>query len=358
MILDKPKHGWEEISNGGEVYGTQTNFQTSYQSNLEQEYMETIEKLALQKMKNDIIFDGQLNASIRRLSSLGLEVNKEEMLKDIQKAITKQSIQFGIYDNFVVDGSNENINSQIDYLKSNLGDIFGGKIDSSIEQPIQNSESIPREPAIQSKNDYQEMMSELSPSVTNAQQNQQIHEELEREIKKISELLEKTANIPNEPTVVHLGSESQQPQNIWNDLNGIDINSEEYLDKLEKIYEIQVERLAILKSNNSPEFEAQLNFAVQNILNRTNRMPNAREQLLYDVDFYLSHSMTNSVNNKNNKDDLIFNIIQYMYPNGTEYVPVNDIKRQLETYSEDKLKEMIGQYEAQIQELNSGKIHR
>lgn len=47
-----------------------------------------------------------------------------------------------------------------------------------------------------------------------------------------------------------------------------------------------------------------------------------------------------------------------MYPNVTEYVPVNDIKRQLETYSEEKLEEMIGQYEAQIQELNSGGMHR
>lgn len=358
MALDKPKYGWEGISNGGEIYGTQTNSQTSYQSELEQDYIKTVERLALQKMKNDITFEGFLNSAIRRFTSLGLEVNKDDMMKDIQKEISKQSIGFGIEDDFIIDAPNENISSQIDNLKSNLGDIFGGKINFSIEQPIQSSGSIPREPAIQSRDDYQEMMSELSSSVTPVQQNQKIHEELEMKKQKISDLLERTANTLNEPTVVHLGSESQQPQNIWNDLNAIDINSEEYLDKLEKIYEIQVERLAILKSNNSPEFEAQLNFAVQNILNRTDRMPNAREQLLYDVDFYLSHSMTNSVSNKNNKDELIFNIIQYMYPNVTEYVPVNDIKRQLETYSEEKLEEMIGQYDAQIQELNSGGMHR
>lgn len=358
MALDKPKYGWEGISNGGEIYGNQTNSQTSYHSELEQDYIKTVERLALQKMKNDITFEGFLNSSIRRLSSLGLEVSKDEIMKDIQKEIAKQSIDFGIDDDFSFDAPIEDVSLQIDSLKSNLGDIFGGKTNTSTEQPIQSSGSIPRELAIQSRDDYQEIMNELSSSVTNTQENQQIHEELEREKQKISELLEKTENIPNEPTVVHLGSESQQPQNIWDDLNGIDPNSEEYLNGFERLYEIQVERLANLKANNSPEFETQLNFAVQNILNRTDKMPNARDQFLYDVEFYLSHSMTNTVSNTNNKDELIFNIIQYMYPNGTEYVPINDIKRQLETYSEEQLKEMISQYEIQMQELNSGGMNR
>lgn len=208
MALDKPKYGWEGISNGGEIYGTQTNSQTSYQSELEQDYIKTVERLALQKMKNDITFEGFLNSAIRRFTSLGLEVNKDDMMKDIQKEISKQSIGFGIEDDFIIDAPNENISSQIDNLKSNLGDIFGGKINFSIEQPIQSSGSIPREPAIQSRDDYQEMMSELSSSVTPVQQNQKIHEELEMGKQKISDLLERTANTLNEPTVVHLGSES------------------------------------------------------------------------------------------------------------------------------------------------------
>ena len=57
MALDKPKYGWEGISNGGEIYGTQTNSQTSYQSELEQDYIKTVERLALQKMKNELMED-------------------------------------------------------------------------------------------------------------------------------------------------------------------------------------------------------------------------------------------------------------------------------------------------------------
>lgn len=103
MALDKPKYGWEGISNGGEIYGTQTNSQTSYQSELEQDYIKTVERLALQKMKNDITFEGFLNSAIRRFTSLGLEVNKDDMMKDIQKEISKQSIGFGIEDDFIID---------------------------------------------------------------------------------------------------------------------------------------------------------------------------------------------------------------------------------------------------------------
>lgn len=287
------------------------------------------------------------NTSLRRLTSLGLEVSKEQITKDIQKEITMQSLIFEMNDDFSIDSPSENINSQIDILKSNLGDIFEKERNTTLKQPIQ------------SKDDYQQMIEQLSSPVVDVQQSQQkqqLREEYEREMKKLGELLDKSANMPNEPTIVRLGGESQQPQNIWDDLNGIDPNSEEYLNLFERLYEIQVERLAILKANNSPDFESQLNFAVQNILNRTDRMPNARDQLLDDVNYYLSHSMTNNI--ENNKDELIFSVIQYMYPDGVEYVPINDIKKQLETYTEEQLEEMISQYKIQDQELSSSGMHR
>lgn len=58
------------------------------------------------------------------------------------------------------------------------------------------------------------------------------------------------------------------------------------------------------------------------------------------------------------REEKILNIIQYMYPDGVDYVPINDIKRRLETFSEEKLDEMISECEAEVQELNSNAKQR
>lgn len=160
MSFDRPKHGWESINNGGEVYGTQANSQMSYQSNLEQEYKNTVKRLALNKMRNEIAFESFLNAAIRKLYSLGLEVDKNDMMRDIQKEINIQSIMLQMGDDFVMDVPNKSTNSEIDYLKSNLENIFGGKVNSSFEQPMQTSEFTPREPVTQSNDYYEELMAE------------------------------------------------------------------------------------------------------------------------------------------------------------------------------------------------------
>lgn len=318
-----------------------------HQNNLREQYLNTVKKLALQKMKNDLMFEGLLGASIRRLSSIGLDISRESILKDVQHEIIKQrslsdfvdvetndfstNLTDSVYkmDSSVLEKNQQYVNQ----LKNNIVDAPKEQQEVSI---IQNS--IPRESVIQGHNEHQEEIPELE----NAKE-------------AISQKLDWAMQQPNEPTIVK--GEKNIQSSIWDDLNGLDKKSGEYSKKFETIYEIQVERLALLKINNNPNFNSQLDLAVQNILKSTDRIPNAREQLLYDIDFYISHSYSNIKNNTNERDNIINDIIQKMYPEGGEYVPINDVKKQLESYSMEQLEELKSQYLAQIQEQQTH-MHR
>lgn len=154
MALDKSKYGWEGISNGGEIYDSQTNMQ----SDLERNYLNTVEMLALQKLKHEILFESMLNSSIRRLSSLGIEISKEKLMQDIQKEMLMQDIQkemempsidldFDYEQSSVSTNTNDDAQNQINGLLNNLGNIFESA-------PVQQGDSmvkssLPRESTIQ-----------------------------------------------------------------------------------------------------------------------------------------------------------------------------------------------------------------
>lgn len=112
MTLDRSRHGWEGISNGGEIYGNQNHFQPS---DLEQDYLNTVKRFALNKMKNNITFEGLLESAIRRMSSFRLEISKKSLMKDIEKEILEQATNFG--NDSIVETRSESIDdieSQID----------------------------------------------------------------------------------------------------------------------------------------------------------------------------------------------------------------------------------------------------
>lgn len=60
------------------------------------DYLNSVKRLALTKMKNDFMFEGQLGAVLRRLTSLGFNVTRESILKDIQTEINKQQLDFNL----------------------------------------------------------------------------------------------------------------------------------------------------------------------------------------------------------------------------------------------------------------------
>ena len=96
-------------------------------NDLRQQYINAIKKLALQKMKNDLLFEGSLGAAMRNLSSLGLEVSKESMLKDIETEVNRQKMSFDLEMpsvNIEVPNISVENQSEIEQLKNNLGSFF------------------------------------------------------------------------------------------------------------------------------------------------------------------------------------------------------------------------------------------
>lgn len=99
--------------------------------NINKQYLSEVESLALQKIRNDLLFEGMLNEAIRRLSSIGLNVTREGILKDIEREIVIQKTSLTDSENIRQESkqaSNEKdeIASKTDYLLSNLGRIFEG----------------------------------------------------------------------------------------------------------------------------------------------------------------------------------------------------------------------------------------
>ncbi len=61
-------------------------------NDIKKQYLDAIKKLALEKMKDNLLFEGILGATIRQLSSIGLNVTRESILKDIEVEINRQKI--------------------------------------------------------------------------------------------------------------------------------------------------------------------------------------------------------------------------------------------------------------------------
>lgn len=129
-------------------------------NDLSQQYINAIKRLALEKMRNDILFEGNLGAAMRNLSSLGLDISRESMLKDINTEVNKQMMSYDI--NFDIDTPKPTqINKEIEQLKNDLGSIFASA-PTQEQKPISITGAIPRKPAIQSTRHYETPTNNLS----------------------------------------------------------------------------------------------------------------------------------------------------------------------------------------------------
>ena len=177
-------------------------------NDLRQQYLNAIKKLALQKMRNDLLFEGSLGAALRNLSSLGLDVSKESMLKDIETEVNRQRMSFDIeMPNVSIEVPNVNAENQseIEELKSNLGSIFESAPVQE-QKPIYNSGTIPREPAIQNTQPYETTIKNTSsqinqPVQTPVNNEQEIRQQLQQAQEEIKQKLEWAKQQPNEPTM-------------------------------------------------------------------------------------------------------------------------------------------------------------
>lgn len=182
-------------------------------NDLRQQYLNAIKKLALQKMRNDLLFEGSLGAAMRNLSSLGLDVSKESMLKDIETEVNRQRMSFDIEMpnvNIEVPNVIAEKQSEIEQLKSNLGSIFESAPVQE-QKPIYNSGTIPREPAIQNTQPYETIINNTlsqinQPVQTPVNNEQKIRQQLQKVQEEIRQKLERTRQQSNEPTMTFTGN--------------------------------------------------------------------------------------------------------------------------------------------------------
>ncbi len=184
-------------------------------NDLRQQYLNAIKKLALQKIRNDLLFEGSLGATMRSLSSLGLDVSKESMLKDIETEVNRQRMCFDIeIPNVSMEVPNISVGNQseIEQLKNNLGSIFESTPVQE-QKPIYNSGTIPREPAIQNTQPYETTINNTSSPIsqpltyeTPVSNEQEIRQQLQQAQEEIKRKLEWAKQQPNEPTMTFTGN--------------------------------------------------------------------------------------------------------------------------------------------------------
>lgn len=274
-------------------------------NNVRQDYLNAVKRLALQKMKNDLMYEGMLGATIRRFSSLGLDVSRESISRDIEVEVNKQKTNL----DFDIPDLSMESSADINQLKNNLGSIFQSASEQSY-QPANRSVSIPREPAIEpvinseKPRDYN--MSQLREMqekkeqvpVHTEEEEQEIRTQLQQAQEELAKTLEWAKQQPNEPTFTSTRSENISTSPDWTKDTGISGYTEPSIEQVkngleqanreqdfDKIYELELQKLSELKKNNNPDYEIELNNAIAKISSLTDRIPNIREQLESDIDY-------------------------------------------------------------------------
>ena len=190
--------------------------------NIKQQYLNAVKRLALDKIKNDLLFEVKLGTAMKNLSSMGLNVSKESMLKDIEREVNRQRMSLDFDIPSVVDTPNTSVErqSEIEQLKNNLGSIFESAPVQE-QKPIYNSGPIPREPAIQSTQPYETTINNTSSQINQPVANQtpisneqEVRQQLQQAQEEIKQKLEWAKQQPNEPTMTFTGNLENLSDNV------------------------------------------------------------------------------------------------------------------------------------------------
>lgn len=274
-------------------------------------YQRAVERLALDKIKNELIFNGKLEAQLRAFARDGITISREQLISDINKEVARQRVNYDFGSEMTMEMPNVDIHqsdeqAQIDRLKNDLGSIFGGT-----SQKTETS-SMPTENESTKKNDVNEN-----------QANQKFNSQIERE---------------------------------------------EYFDEM---YDAEIQKLVELKKNNDPNYEIELNNTIQKILSFTDRIPNAREQIEADIRYQLGKIEREKAQNQDqqNKESLINGILQKMAAAGEfSHIPLEDVsqridtmnmvKKRLQEKSIEELEIIFNSYMLEDEKTESSGIHR
>lgn len=202
--------------------------QQNANNDLRQQYIRTVQRLALQKMKNDLLFEGALGATIRKFSALGLNVSKESVLKDIQDEIHRRHPSLGLSSDDIRKRILASINSSqqeverptqfqnsIEQLDNDLRNILEAAPPQQ-QKIINESATIPKEPAIQTPQTYRTSIKEstVQQMSVEEQRKQEIRNQLRQEQEKLEKQLEWAKQQPNEPTITFTGDLSNLSDDI------------------------------------------------------------------------------------------------------------------------------------------------
>lgn len=283
-------------------------------------YQKVVERLALNKIKNELLFNGMLEAQLRAFDKDGIIISRQQLIDDINREVARQRVSFDLGNEVSLELPKVDIQpseeqSQIDRLKNNLGSIFGGT--------VRNENATLEE---------QKLID--TPVVTTDEP-----------------ITEKT--LSTEQIVPQFNSQ---------------IEREEYFDEM---YDSEIHKLTELKKNNDPNYEIELNNSIKKISSFTDRIPNVRDQIEIDIKYQLDRIKRENVQNQEqqNKDSLINGILQRMTKAGEfSHIPLEDVsqrvdamnmvKKRLQEKSIDELEIIFNSYTDQEEKIVSSGMRR
>lgn len=214
-------------------------------------YQKIVERLALNKIRNELIFKGMLDAQLRSFARDGITITREQLIQDINKEVARQRTSFDLNnedtDTFIenLDDVMQRLSSaqsqsqqiisdqeqQIERMKNNLENIFESA--PAQTQPSVNANStIPKEPSIESASVKSALESTVQQPVHTEQEKKEIREQMRQAQDQLSKTLEWAKQQPNEPQFTSTRSDNIEEAPEWTKDRGVSGYTEPTLDQV------------------------------------------------------------------------------------------------------------------------------
>lgn len=324
---------------------------------LKDRYLKEVKKLALEKMKNDILFEGKLNSIMRNLTSIGLNITRESFLRDIEKEIRKQQLDFGSSSISYFNSTND---KELETLKSNLGNIFESS-PKVVQEQLPVFKTIFNEP---SKEATLEAQSSRETSLEQSKETKELQEQLKKAQEELAKKIEWARQQPNQPKFATINNNKPESLPEWakdKETSGYsNLNTEHQEQDFDKIYDLEIKKLTPLKQNNNPNYEVELANTIRKISTLTNKIPNIRAQIESDINYELNKQNQIKSNQpfkqeQQTKDEIISKIINNMNMAGefsfgdisiSERIDImQNVKNKLNSKSMEELQILLSSYQ-------------
>lgn len=364
----------EGFSKKGMELGKNLEGTNETKNDLKEQYLNTIKRLALQKMKNDILFNGQLDATIRKFSSLGLDVSRESILKDIQDEIYRQNSSFDL-------GEDEIYQSIVPSVNNN----------QQVREPVDISRPIPpREPAIEpvwgaediraaNLRQLREMQERKEETLIHTEQEKQkIREEMQRAQEEIKQKLEWAKQQPNEPIMTFTGNLDNLSDDVKQKIiEQMEKRGEVIISEIDKVYQ-EGNYIVVDAKDNQGRFTG-TEFTIQEFTNLVNQPIPVKKKYIsqQSIENEITQQQSNHLENEKEmhesqeqeKNKIVSQIMTAMNLSGEfsfgdismdERMSImQNVKNKLNSKSLDELQVLLSTYQEQdVQKNMSNGMHK